>query len=269
MSRPTALAIAAHPDDIELKMAGTLLLLKSAGWDIHYFNLSSGNGGSLEHNEEETESIRADEARDAAAILGATWHPPIARDLEIIYHPDLLRKVAAIIRRVRASIVLTHPFEDYMEDHMITARLATTAAFAHGIPNFQTDPPEPAYADNLAVYHCMPHGGRTRLRRRVAPGAWVDTTTVHKIARRALAAHRSQAGWLDASQGTNSYLATMDAHAEEAGQASGKFRLAEGWTRHLHLGFSTVDADPLAEVLGDRYLVNASFEASLENPAAP
>ncbi|WP_367873004.1 PIG-L deacetylase family protein [Luteolibacter sp. Populi] len=269
MSRPTALAIAAHPDDIELKMAGTLLLLKSAGWDIHYFNLSSGNGGSLEHNGEETEVIRSREARDAAAILGATWHPPIARDLEITYHPDLLRKVAAVIRRVRASIVLTHPFEDYMEDHTITARLATTAAFAHGIPNFQTDPPEPAYPDNLAVYHCMPHGGRTRLRRRVAPGAWVDTASVHGIARRALAAHRSQAGWLDASQGTNSYLATMDAHAEEAGQASGKFRLAEGWTRHLHLGFSTVDADPLAEVLGDRYLVNVSFEESLENPAAP
>ena len=136
MPRPTAIAIAAHPDDIELKMAGTLLLLKSAGWDIHYFNLSSGNGGSLEHDGEETEVIRSREVRDAAAILGATWHPPVARDLEITYHPDLLRKVAAVIRRVRASIVLTHPFEDYMEDHTITARLATTAAFAHGIPNF-------------------------------------------------------------------------------------------------------------------------------------
>ena len=61
----------------------------------------------------------------------------------------------------------------------------------------------------------------------------------------------------------------MDAHAAEAGRVSGKFLLAEGWTRHLHLGFSSVDDDPLAEVLGDRYLVNASFEASLENPAAP
>ena len=41
-----ALAIAAHPDDIEFYMAGTLLLLKGAGWEIHYLNLSSGNCGS-------------------------------------------------------------------------------------------------------------------------------------------------------------------------------------------------------------------------------
>jgi hypothetical protein len=43
---PTALAIFAHPDDIEFVAAGTLLLLKQAGWEIHYLNLSSGNLGS-------------------------------------------------------------------------------------------------------------------------------------------------------------------------------------------------------------------------------
>ena len=43
---PSALAIAAHPDDIEFVMAGTLLQLREAGWEIHYFNLSSGNMGS-------------------------------------------------------------------------------------------------------------------------------------------------------------------------------------------------------------------------------
>ncbi|MDQ6630443.1 MAG: PIG-L family deacetylase, partial [Verrucomicrobiota bacterium] len=31
----TAFAIAAHPDDIEFMMAGTLLLLKNAGYEIH------------------------------------------------------------------------------------------------------------------------------------------------------------------------------------------------------------------------------------------
>ena len=42
----SALAIAAHPDDIEFVMAGTLVLLREAGWTIHYFNLSTGNLGS-------------------------------------------------------------------------------------------------------------------------------------------------------------------------------------------------------------------------------
>ena len=52
--RPSVLAIAAHPDDIEIGMAGTMLRLAEAGWDLHYFNLSCGNGGSLEMDGEET-----------------------------------------------------------------------------------------------------------------------------------------------------------------------------------------------------------------------
>src|SRR5689334_8582485 len=46
----SAIAIAAHPDDIEFVMAGTLLRLKERGWEIHYFNLSTGNCGSVRHN---------------------------------------------------------------------------------------------------------------------------------------------------------------------------------------------------------------------------
>jgi LmbE family N-acetylglucosaminyl deacetylase len=38
--KPRVLAIAAHPDDIEIFMAGTLLRLAEAGWELHYFNLS-------------------------------------------------------------------------------------------------------------------------------------------------------------------------------------------------------------------------------------
>ena len=43
---PTALAIAAHPDDIEFVMAGTLLRLAETGWSIHYFNIANGCCGS-------------------------------------------------------------------------------------------------------------------------------------------------------------------------------------------------------------------------------
>lgn len=267
VSEKTALAIAAHPDDIEFKMAGTLLLLKQVGWNIHCFNLCSGNGGSTEHSSGETEAIRSQEAQAAAAILGASWHPPIARDLELFYHPDLIRKVAAVVRGVRPSIVLTHPISDYMEDHMIAGRLACTAAFAHGIPNFESDPPRETFPDNLTVYHCMPHGGRDPLRRKVIASSWVNTTEVHEIARRALAAHQSQQLWLDASQGSSNYLIDMDAHARQMGADSGKFEFAEGWNRHLHLGFSTIEIDPLADALGERCAINPAFENCLDQPA--
>lgn len=269
MSLKTAIAIAAHPDDIELKMAGTLLQLKARGWEIHYCNLANGNGGSLDHDGAGTAAIREKESKAAAALLGATWHPPITDDLGIFYEREQLRKVAALIREVRPSIVLTHPFEDYMEDHTNAARLATTAAFAHGIANYETDPPRSAFSEDVTVYHCMPHGGRNNIRQRLMPGAFVDTTDVHAAAREALAAHESQKVWLGATQDMDNYLAVMDGHAEAMGKLSRKFFSAEGWWRHLHLGFSTADTDPLAEALGDQYLVNAAFENHIDDPAAP
>src|SRR2546421_6248111 len=110
----TAIAIAAHPDDIELMMAGTLLMLKQKGYETHYLNLSSGNVGSVQYDSETTKKIRLEEARNAAEILGAHFHPPVCNDLEIVYDVPSLRRLAAIIREVRPSIVLTHSPEDYM-----------------------------------------------------------------------------------------------------------------------------------------------------------
>ena len=41
-----AMAIAAHPDDIEFLMAGTLRLLAEAGWETHYLTVANGSCGS-------------------------------------------------------------------------------------------------------------------------------------------------------------------------------------------------------------------------------
>ncbi|MDB6138861.1 MAG: LmbE family protein [Verrucomicrobiaceae bacterium] len=261
---PSAIAITAHPDDIEFIAAGTLLLLKRAGWDIHYFNLSRGNCGSVQYDSETTARLRLQEAREAAHILGATFHDPVANDMEIVYTPELMRKVAAVIREAQASIVLTHSPVDYMEDHMNTCRLAVSAAFTHGMPNWITDPPRATYEGNVTVYHALPHGLRAPLRQRIIAGAYVDTSSVHPIKRQALAAHHSQKHWLDVSQGMDSYLVSMDDLSLEVGRLSGSFQYAEGWRRHLHLGFSSIDHDPLIEVLGDHYLVNEAYETALD-----
>lgn len=260
---PAVLALFAHPDDIEFCAAGTMLKLKEAGWDLHYMNLCSGHGGSVQMDGPTTAAKRLQEAKAAAEILGAKFYEPICDDLELTYDIRFLRKVAAVVRTAKPSIVLTHSPADYMEDHMNACRLAVTAAFSHGIPNFVTDPPTEAYSDDVTVYHAMPHGLRDGLRKRIEAGAYVDTTSVHEVKRKALAAHASQKDWLDVSQGMDSYLVSMDESALEVGRRSGKFRYAEGWRRHLHLGFSTKDVDPLAEVLGDAYLVNEAYEASL------
>lgn len=260
----SAIAIAAHPDDIEFVMAGTLLLLKAAGWEIHYLNLSTGNCGSLEYSPAKTAQVRRKEAQNAAKILGAQWHAPMCDDLEIFYDLKTLRKLSAIIREVQPSIILTHSPQDYMEDHMNTCRLAVTAAFTHGMPNFKSTPTRSVYQHDVTIYHAMPHGLCDGLRRRIVPGAYVNTTPVQETKLASLAAHKSQQGWLDASQGMNSYLQAMDDMSRALGKLSKKFKHAEGWRRHLHYGFSANEIDPLAEAIGKNCLINKAYEKSLK-----
>jgi LmbE family N-acetylglucosaminyl deacetylase len=260
---PQALAIAAHPDDIEFVMAGTLCLLRKAGWGIHCLNLSSGNLGSTVTPPPVTARVRRREAQAAAELMGAEWHPPICHDLEIFYDSPTLRRVCAVVRQVAPRVILTHSPRDYMEDHVNTARLAVTAAFARAIPGYRTMPSRKPIDVPVTIYHASPHGLRDGLRRRIVPGAFVDTTSVHDLKRAALACHASQKTFLDETQGMDSFLKTMDGFSLALGTESRRFRHAEGWRRHSHLGFCDENADPLREALGRRYLVNASYERSL------
>ena len=246
-------------------MGGTLLLLRQAGWETHYLNLSTGNLGSLTRSPAQTARTRRREAQAAARLLGATWHAPVCNDLDSFYDRGTLRRVGAVIRAVAPAVILTHSPRDYMEDHMNTSRLAVTAAFARAIPGFRTSPSRPPAGGDVTIYHAVPHGLRDQLRRRVAPGAFVDTTTVHEAKRAALACHESQRAFLDETQGMGSFVRTMDAFSEAVGKLSGAFRYAEGWRRHSHLGFCREDADPLREALGARYLVSEEYERGLES----
>ncbi len=259
-----AIAIAAHPDDIEFVMAGTLLRLKTAGWETHYLNLSTGDCGSVRHSPAQTRRLRRTEAKRAAAILGAHWHPPMCDDLEILYDVKQLRRISAVIREVRPNIVLTHSPQDYMEDHTNTSRLAATAAFTHGMPNFKSHPSRPVNEMDVTIYHAMPHGCCDQLRRRIHPGAFVNTTAVYPTKLAALAAHQSQQHWLEVSQGMNSYLRTMEEMSLALGRLSRRFRHAEGWRRHSHMGFCAAGADPLRQALEKDYLVNQTYERNLK-----
>ena len=149
---------------------------------------------------------------------------------------------------------------------MACARLATSAAFTHGMPNFDTVPAAPTYAHDVTIYHAMPHGLRTPLRQKVRAGLYVDVGPVQDQARKALAAHASQKDWLDKSQGMDSYLHTLDKMSAAVGALSGKYQLAQGWCRHHHLGYSASEIDPLRSALGSDCVLDAAYEAALEQP---
>lgn len=246
---PTVLAVAAHPDDIEFVMAGTLLLLKDQGWEVHYFNLANGCYGSTQLDPKQTASVRLEEAKQAAALIPAAFHPPICDDFGVLYNDQMLRRVLAVVRQASPTIVLTHAPEDYMEDHQNACRLAVTAAFSKAVRHLVSDPPQPPAAGPVAVYHAQPHGNRLPLGQKILPDWYVDIGSVMERKQRLLGCHRSQSEWLEQSQGMQNYVQTMIDLGSELGSWSGRFGTAEGWRQRLHLGFSGADFDPLGSAL--------------------
>ena len=263
MASCIALAIGAHPDDIEFMMAGTLLLLKQAGAEIHMWNLANGCYGSMTHERKEIIRLRQAEAAASAHIAGATLHLPLADDLAIFYEPRLLARVAAVVRQVRPNVLLVPSPQDYMEDHMNACRLAVTAAFARNMPNFATDPPAPPYDGDVAIYHAEPYGLHDGLRQLIRPSQYVDVGSVLALKQAMLAKHTTQRDWLDASQGIGAYVGEMEAMCQQVCRMSGRFGYAEGWRRHLHLGFAPDDRDPLCDLLGKRCWVDPEYEQAL------
>ncbi|MCD6396259.1 MAG: PIG-L family deacetylase [Spirochaetaceae bacterium] len=242
-------ALHCHPDDIEFMMAGTLFLLKEQGCELHYMNMANGCYGSAEYSKEETIQIRREEAKQAASFLGAEFYDSLADDLDVFYTPELIKKTMAVIRGISPDILLLPSPEEYMEDHMNTCRIGITAAFCRGMPNYISIPRVPAVSTVMAVYHSMPYGLTDGLRRKIVPDFYVDIESVVDKKTEMLGFHKSQKEWLDKSQGIDSYLTTMQSMSGEMGKNSGKYRFAEGWRRHSHLGFSSKEILPLEEIL--------------------
>ncbi len=247
-------AVAAHPDDIEFEMGGTLFLLKQAGCEIHYMNIANGSCGSAVHDAETIVAIRLAEAQSACRRLGAVFHPPLVPDLEIFYEKRLLARVGSIMRQVSPAILLVHSPQDYMEDHMNASRLAVTGVFCRGIPNFPVDPPRPPVMNEVTVYHAQPYGNRDPLNRPIRPDFLVDIDSVIEEKTAMLAEHKSQKDWLDYSQGVGAYLEAMRQESREMGAFSGKWEYAEGWRRHHPIGFCAPEADPLGDLLRENIL---------------
>ncbi len=227
------------------------MLLRDAGFEIHYMNIANGCCGTTQYDRETIARIRRDEGRSAAESIGAVFHESICNDIEIFYDHRSLTKLAAVVRDVAPEILLTHSPVDYMEDHTNTCRLAVTAAFCRGMPNYPVEPPTPITNQPVTVYHAQPYFNRDPLRNVTYPDFYVDVTGLMDRKTDMLSKHESQKKWLDESQGLDSYFITLRELNAEIGQMSGCFQFAEGWRRHLHIGFCGADDDPLVDALKD------------------
>lgn len=262
--KPRVFAIGAHPDDIEFMMSGTMMLLRDLGWELHYMNIANGSCGTAVDPPEVIIAKRHSETVDACKLIGATFHASICNDLEVYYTYEQVAKILTVVRQIQPTIMLVQSPRDYMEEHQNATRLAVTAAFCRGMRNYISDPPVDPVGGDVTLYHALPYGLRDPMRKRIRPGQYVDVSSVIQEKRDMLACHRSQKEWLDQSQGLDAYLDTMEGFAQEVGAMSGTFKLAEGWRRRSHLGFSATDADPLKATLGDLCVIDETYEQALE-----
>ena len=112
-----ALAVGAHPDDIEFGAGGTLAAWAAAGTDVHFLVLTDGSKGTWNPDDDLAALIatRQDEARTAAATLAAaTVHFAGFVDGELAGGDDLKRAVCRAVREVRPDVLLGHdPWKRY------------------------------------------------------------------------------------------------------------------------------------------------------------
>src|SRR5512141_1337786 len=123
------LSIHAHPDDAEIMAGGTLALLAQRDHAITIVSMAPGDCGTEEYPPEEISAIRREEARRAAALIGATYICAEFRDLAIFSDDPSRRRVVEILRRTEPDIVLTSSPTDYLCDHENTSLLVRDGLF--------------------------------------------------------------------------------------------------------------------------------------------
>lgn len=172
------LAIAAHPDDVEMTCAGTLVKLKAAGRRFGIVDLTRGEMGTRG-----SDAIRREEAARAAEILGADFRETLdfgdgglngSREQELA--------LMDVIRREKPRLVLTSFPEDRHPDHARAGRLATDAAFYAGLRKIETA--HPAHRPQQTIYFSTGYLHE--------PDFVVDVTATMETRRAAIRAFTSQ-----------------------------------------------------------------------------
>jgi LmbE family N-acetylglucosaminyl deacetylase len=138
-----ALAIGAHPDDIEFGCGGTLAKWATAGCRIHHLVCTDGSKGSWDPGEDTARLVatRQDEQREASRRLGGDGKVIFLGWTDGELEPGLRQRweVAYWIRRIKPQIVLGHdPWRRYRlhPDHRNAGFLATDGIVAARDPHF-------------------------------------------------------------------------------------------------------------------------------------
>ncbi len=151
-----ALVIAAHPDDAESQMGGTLAKLADQGQCILLVDLTAG-----EPTDFGEPGAREREAEEAAQILGVDRISLGAQDRLLSDSGDLRLEVASLIRRYRPRWVYGTSEACVHPDHAAAAGITRAAVFLARLGRWDRVPggeqlaaQEPWAVDRLFFPHC-------------------------------------------------------------------------------------------------------------------
>lgn len=177
------LVFAAHPDDAELSMGGTIAKLIKEGIKVGVIDLTKGELGTRG-----SADIRLKEAEEASSILKLTHRENLSfKDGSIKVRDDYLNKVISRIRKFQPKIIFAPYFNDRHPDHIGSGLLIKEAVFFSGLPKIITE-------ENDKIQ--MPHRPRKLfyylLTYEVKPSFIVDISDTFEIKMQAIKAYKSQ-----------------------------------------------------------------------------
>ena len=174
-----ALAFGAHPDDVEMSAGGTLSMLNRNGKPYGIVDLTRGEMGTRGNA-----AIRANEAKDAAKILGADIRINLGiPDAGIDLSRKNLLKVVSTIREFQPEIVFAPYKDERHPDHAHVHQLVSEAVFYSGLMKLKTGKLKP-HRPKRAFYY-MQH-------RQFIPTLYVDISNDFDTKLAAIKAHKSQ-----------------------------------------------------------------------------
>ena len=174
------LAVAAHPDDIELSIGGTLIKLSQMGYKTGIVDMTRGEAGTRG-----TPQLRHTEAAEAAKILGCSFRENLdLGDSQVAVSDSSVIAVVRMIRRLRPRVVFTQFWDDPHPDHSATAQLVRRAAHLAGLAKFDSDGGLERFRPNSVAHFLFP--------RTVAPTFIVDISASSERKWEAIKSHASQ-----------------------------------------------------------------------------
>ncbi|MBN8825373.1 MULTISPECIES: bacillithiol biosynthesis deacetylase BshB1 [unclassified Spirosoma] len=128
------LAIAAHPDDVEMTCAGTVLSLIAQGKTVAVVDLTRGELGTRG-----TPEIRAQEAAEGARIMQLSARENMGfRDGFFRNDEEHQLALIPLIRQYRPQLILTNTPDDRHPDHGRASELVADACFYSGLRQIKT-----------------------------------------------------------------------------------------------------------------------------------